>query len=112
MTGTVGLGRFSTGSPSSSTFEQNPGGAPGKCHAGTMLFTNGSLKASETSWLIAATSAKMVGSPKRALETLASNEVAKARVCTKTVLPTCWVSNAVWKPPMQQSKGKPKKKSP
>jgi len=37
----VGLGRFSTGSPSSSTFEQISGGKSGNCHEGTRLVYEG-----------------------------------------------------------------------
>src|SRR6266849_10010684 len=108
MTGNEGLGRFSTGSPVSSRFAQSFGPALGTCHDGTTLLIKGSLMSSETSWVRAATSAKLVESLKTKKETLASREVAKARVWTKTVLPCCLTSKAVWKPPIQQP---PKKKS-
>src|SRR5579859_891528 len=93
FTGNIGLERTSTGSPVSRLSWQVPGSL-GYCQAGTRLLTNGSLIASEISWLSAVTSWKPLKTP-------GEIQLAKAKTQRDSV-GAASVKN-VWKPSTQQS---------
>src|SRR6266571_3789957 len=102
FTGNIGLERTSTGSPVSRLSWQVPGSV-GNCHAGTRLLTNGSLSASEISWLSAVTSWNPLKTPDEFSEkryvlgksaTLSAPVVKRpALISFTTILKICWLKN-------------------